>query len=99
MKQILDVIEERKLKYVCMPGSHNAGMSVLDGKTAFASSYNTQTQWLDIYHQLLRGSRWFDIRPCLGNGGGHYFCHYGNIGTFQGANGQTVQVAIDQVNQ
>ena len=99
MQATLDIIGDRKLKHVCMPGSHDAGMSKIDGKTPAASVDNTQTQFLDIYHQAIRGSRWFDIRPCLGNGGAHMLCHYGNVlGTSQGANGQSVQEAIDNVN-
>lgn len=33
MSSILTVIGERKLKHVCMPGSHDAGMSKLNGHT------------------------------------------------------------------
>jgi len=33
MSSILDVIGDRKLKHVCMPGSHDAGMWKIDGKT------------------------------------------------------------------
>ncbi|EDN10761.1 predicted protein [Histoplasma mississippiense (nom. inval.)] len=35
MSSILTVIGERKLKHVCMPGSHDAGMSKLNGHTEF----------------------------------------------------------------
>jgi hypothetical protein len=49
MHSILDVIGPRKLKYICMPGSHDAGMSGTDGKTVVANAGNTQTQFLDIY--------------------------------------------------
>jgi hypothetical protein len=95
----LDIIGDRKLKHVCMPGSHDAGMSKIDGKTPAASVDNTQTQFLDIYPQAVRGTRWFDIRPCLGNGGAQMLCHYGNVlWTSQGANGQSAQEAIYNVN-
>lgn len=33
MSTILDVIGERQLRYICMPGSHDAGMSVINGDT------------------------------------------------------------------
>lgn len=33
MSSILPIIGDRKLKHVCMPGSHDAGMSKLDGHT------------------------------------------------------------------
>lgn len=98
MQRSLDIIGDRKLKHICMPGSHDAGMSEIDGKTPLANADNSQTQVLDIYHQLVAGSRWFDVRPCLGNGGKHMLCHYSDIGAYQGANGQEVQEAIDNVN-
>ncbi|WEW59950.1 hypothetical protein PRK78_005432 [Emydomyces testavorans] len=101
MKSTLDIIGDRKLKHICMPGSHDAGISKIDGKTPLSTPDNTQTQMLDMYGQLVRGSRWFDIRPCLGNGGKHMLCHYGQIsgGTHQGGNGQSVQEAIDNINK
>ncbi|KAH8880986.1 pectin lyase-like protein [Thozetella sp. PMI_491] len=98
MKSILPTIGPRKLRHVCMPGSHDAGMSKLDGKTALATASNTQTQWLNIYNQLVRGSRFFDVRPCLGNGGRYMTCHYSQIGTYQGANGEGIANVISEVN-
>ncbi|CZS97930.1 uncharacterized protein RAG0_06810 [Rhynchosporium agropyri] len=100
LHSMLDIIGERKLKYVTMIGSHDAGMSVIDGSTAFSTWQNTQTQWLDIYGQLVRGSRWFDIRPCLGNNGKHMTCHYfvsknGAVGS----NGLEVDEVIMQINK
>lgn len=100
MASIRDIIGERKLKYVCIPGSHDAGMSTIDGRTTLADWANTQTQWLDIYGQLVRGSRWLDIRPCLGNGGKHMLCHYTvKTDSAYGANGLEVGEAIKQINR
>lgn len=83
-----------------MPGSHDAGMSTIDGRTTLADWANTQTQWLDIYGQLVRGSRWLDIRPCLGNGGKHMLCHYTvKTDSAYGANGLEVGEAIKQINR
>ncbi|KAK4203357.1 pectate lyase superfamily protein-domain-containing protein [Triangularia verruculosa] len=99
MHAILDIIGDRKLKYVCMPGSHDAGISKIDGNTALANWANTQTQWLDFYGQLMRGSRWFDVRPCLGNGGKHMLCHYTvTAGLAVGGNGLSVDDMINQIN-
>jgi hypothetical protein len=99
MRAIRDVIGERKLKHVCMPGSHDAGMNKIDGKTPFVDWKNTQTQWLDIYGQAVRGSRWFDVRPCLGNGGKHMTCHYTvTEASAVGGNGISVDETIDQIN-
>ncbi|PGH12173.1 hypothetical protein AJ79_04468 [Helicocarpus griseus UAMH5409] len=79
MSSILHIIGERKLKHVCMPGSHDAGMSKLDGHTQFANEGNTLTQYLNVYDQLRRGSRYFDVRPTIGNGGKFLTGHYSNI--------------------
>lgn len=100
MNSILGVIGDRKLKHVCMPGSHDAGMSKIDGHTGSGTWQNTQTQFLDLYGQLKRGSRWFDVRPCLGNGGQQLLCHYSEVlGVSQGGNGIKVSEAIDMVNR
>ncbi|KAF4548363.1 Glucan 1,3-beta-glucosidase-like protein 1 [Elsinoe fawcettii] len=100
MRDTLSIIGERKVKHICMPGSHDAGISLINGKTLASNQDNTQTQILDIYRQLVRGSRFFDIRPCLGNGGKHMLCHYTqDVGGFsQGANGQSVSELIADVN-
>ncbi|KAI1863819.1 uncharacterized protein JN550_009317 [Neoarthrinium moseri] len=99
MKSILPIIGDRMLKHVCIPGSHDAGMSKIDGHTGAGTASNTQTQVLDIYGQLLKGSRWFDVRPCLGNGGAQHLCHYSTVaGVSQGGNGIKVDEAIDMVN-
>jgi hypothetical protein len=95
----VDIIGDRKLKYVVMPGSHDAGMSEIHKATSGASRENTQTQWLNIYNQLVRGSRWFDIRPCLADGGKHKLCHYSDVGAYQGAFGQDVVDVLNQVNK
>ncbi|KAL5594624.1 hypothetical protein BROUX41_001543 [Berkeleyomyces rouxiae] len=89
------VIGSRKLKHVCMPRSHNAGMSTINGRTMFVSPSNAQNQILNIYQQLVRGSRWLDIRPCIGNTGEYLLCHYA---TRFGANGISVDEAILQIN-
>lgn len=102
MQSIMNVIGDWKLKHVCMPGSHDAGMSTIDGHTAHSDWSNTQTQWLDLYGQLVRGSRFLDVRPCLGNGGQQHLCHYSpNVAASgsQGANGIKVDAAIEMINR
>jgi hypothetical protein len=105
MGSIMDVIGPRKLKHVCMPGSHDAGMYKLDGKTPSANEGNTLTQWLNIYNQLRRGSRYFDVRPVVANADGDYYCgHYStvpdnDIGHMQGGNGERLSELVKQTNQ
>ncbi|KAL2889667.1 PLC-like phosphodiesterase [Ceratocystis lukuohia] len=89
------IIGDRKLKHVCMPGSHNAGMSTINSRTTFVTPSNAQNQILDIYQQLVRGSRWLDIRPCVGNSSNYMLCHYSNR---FGANGISLNDAISQIN-
>lgn len=54
----LDLLGDHLLKDLCIPGSHDSGMSVLNGKSTFATKQNTQTQILNIYQQLLCGIRY-----------------------------------------
>lgn len=48
---------------ICMPGSHDAGMFLVQDCSVGANSCNTQTQYLDFKGQLEGGIRVFDVRP------------------------------------
>ena len=86
------------LRHLCMPASHDAGMSTLDGKTALATTQNTVTQNLDIAGQLTYGARYFDIRPVIG-GGIFKTGHYDQVDCcWDGGNGQSIDDVISQVN-
>jgi hypothetical protein len=74
----------------------------VNGTTAFASSANVQTQTCTIGQQLQLGSRYFDIRPVI-HGGQYFTGHYSAISqsgvtTWQGANGQSIDSIISDVN-
>ncbi|KND91669.1 PI-PLC X-box domain-containing protein [Tolypocladium ophioglossoides CBS 100239] len=63
MRGIYDVIKDRKIQHVIMPGTHDSGMSRISGKIAsIGIPSNTQTQGINIYDQLRAGARWFDLR-------------------------------------
>ncbi|KAL4878000.1 PLC-like phosphodiesterase [Aspergillus karnatakaensis] len=63
MKQIYDVIKDRPVQHLVMPGTHDSGMSTISGEiVSIGSEANTQTQALNIYDQLRAGARWFDLR-------------------------------------
>ena len=63
MKGIYDVIKDRKMQHVVMPGTHDSGMSRISNKiVSLGSPANTQTQGINIYDQLRAGARWFDLR-------------------------------------
>ena len=64
------------LKEMCMLGSHDAGMYILNGGTIKALEHNTLTQSKSIHEQLNCGARYFDIRPVIGNGGKYLTGHY-----------------------
>jgi hypothetical protein len=86
------------LQQLCMPASHDAGMSKLDGNTAFANTQNTVTQNLDIAGQLTYGARYFDIRPVI-SGGIFKTGHYNQVlCCWDGGNGQSIDDVITQVN-
>ncbi|KAF7791758.1 hypothetical protein EIP86_002782 [Pleurotus ostreatoroseus] len=101
MQSQLPLIGNRKLRHVCMPGSHDAGMSKIDGHTLLGGiPEHVLTQSQDIAHQLASGSRYFDVRPVIA--AGHYKTgHYSKMGNTlkgQGANGQSIAEIVDQIN-
>lgn len=94
MQDNLDALGCRQLREICMPGSHDAGMSEFNSPTFGVTDYETLTQTLDISGELHAGARYFDIRPVI-NGG-----HYGTghfTGVF-GADGQSMQDIIWDIN-
>lgn len=113
MAENIALLGNRPLRHLCMPGSHDAGMSEFNASTAFANAGNTKTQTLGILQQLRKGVRYFDVRPVISGGQfhtGHYgeieigfevpiFGGYVSLGTsFQGANGQSIASVIQDVN-
>ncbi len=63
MRGMYDVIRDRPVRHLILPGSHDAGMSKISGQiTSIGSEENTQNQGVSIYDQLRAGSRWFDLR-------------------------------------
>ncbi|KAF1959627.1 PLC-like phosphodiesterase [Byssothecium circinans] len=100
MHQSLGSIGNRTLKQICMPGSHDAGMSEFDPGTIGATFANSQTQVLNIYDQLIAGSRYFDLRPVVSNGewkAGHY-SKIDNTKIGIGGNGMLISDVVKQVN-
>ncbi|KAH7400960.1 PLC-like phosphodiesterase [Phaeosphaeria sp. MPI-PUGE-AT-0046c] len=102
MQQSMGSLANRTLKHICMPGSHDAGMTTFTPGTIGANYANTQTQYLNFYQQLMVGSRFFDLRPVLSNGqwvSGHYSALENDIeDIWLGGNGQTIASIIQQIN-
>ena len=75
------------LSSLIMPGSHDAGMSVLSGCT-FGTQGLTKTQYLDISGQLMSGARYFDIRPSYSDSLNSWVTYHRTKGL--GCNGQSI---------
>ena len=99
MQSARGTLGARTLREICMPGAHDAGMSARNGGTAGAFDCNSLTQTAGVAGQLAAGARYFDVRPAI-SGGEYYTGHYSDLGnvTWQGANGQSVQSIVDDVN-
>ncbi|CAK7219086.1 hypothetical protein SCUCBS95973_003705 [Sporothrix curviconia] len=99
MAAILDVIGGRKLKHVCLLGSHDAGMSAVHGSTAEIDRDNVCTQAFNISEQLALGSRYFDVRPVVCNGGEYRTGHYSVPSKIVfGGNGELLEDIVQEVN-
>lgn len=102
MQNNLSVLGSRTLRQICMPGTHDAGMSSIVSGTGFSDSCNTQTQTTNILGQLQAGSRYFDIRPVISSGQyltGHYSdIGSGSVNSWQGGNGESIQSIISDIN-
>ena len=91
---------QRKLSQVCLPGAHDAGMSVLTKSTSLSSVCNTQTQEHTIGGQLSRGVRYFDLRPAVWSSSeqtiymGHFSSH---LGYEFGSIGQKLSDVLNEV--
>ncbi|PQK17480.1 hypothetical protein BB8028_0007g06750 [Beauveria bassiana] len=103
MKDMYDVIKDRKMHHVVVPGSHDAVMNniTMAGWWGFGSADNTETQSLDLYHQLKVGSRYFDMRISSVNNGKFYGAHVSDeLGkTPAGATGPSLDDLIIGMNR
>ncbi|VBB80756.1 Putative protein of unknown function [Podospora comata] len=109
MQKSLDTIGHYKLRDICVPSSHDAGMSKAPWSTTFAAAGSIITQILSVEQQLHKGVRYLDIRPIFFRGKwvcGHYsfipenkWINIGPMGTWQGGNGGNIQDIIDGINR
>ncbi|KAI0342747.1 PLC-like phosphodiesterase [Trametopsis cervina] len=99
MQNTLPTIGTRTLRQLCIPGSHDSGMSIVTGHTGLAEPSIVLTQTHTIGTQLTLGARYFDIRPVLA-AGTFKTGHYADIGVvgWQGADGQLVQDVVGELN-
>lgn len=108
MKGIYDVIKDRQVQHLFLPGTHDAGMSRISGNLAsLGSAPNTQTQGLTIYDQLRAGSRLFDLRVGTVHNAtdtskyGYWILHVNNekADVAIGNSGEALDEVIQEVNQ
>lgn len=99
----LDKWQNRAIRQLCVPASHDSGMSLVTWKTGWASAWSIMTQYNSVYDQLKNGVRYFDLRPVFHSGqwvSGHYtFVDHWAINSWQGGDGESIQSIIDQVNR
>lgn len=100
MEENLFILGTKKLKEICIPGSHDSGMSILAGcNNNLITKEVVLTQSFSIFQQLLFGIRYFDIRPVIFNGiyytGHFYFIN----GVMYGGVGETIDEIIDSTNR
>lgn len=99
----LDKWQDRTLRQLCVPASHDSGMSLVTSKTRLAAPTSIITQFNSVYDQLKNGIRYFDLRPVHHDGqwvSGHYtFVDQSPINSWQGGDGESIQSIIDQVNR
>ncbi|EKM58286.1 uncharacterized protein PHACADRAFT_90426 [Phanerochaete carnosa HHB-10118-sp] len=99
MHRNLSTLGNRQLRQICIPGSHDSGMSIVDGKTPLANENNVITQTASIATQLFLGGRYFDTRPVIASGQ-FKTGHYSGIEVlgWQGADGQNFAQIIEEIN-
>ncbi len=94
-----DLLKDRKLKDICIPGSHDAGM-YKHQKCDFGVECNTVTQEYSIYNQLVSGARFFDFRPICWheNPDDWYLGHFDIVdGNADGCCGAYLDNALDDI--
>ncbi|KAF5240009.1 hypothetical protein FAUST_4593 [Fusarium austroamericanum] len=106
MHNIKNVIRDRTLDQIVMPGSHDSGMSTITGALlAFGGTWqNAQTQNLNINSQLWAGARWFVLRIATihkPSGSYEFYALHVNEETNNspvGASGEKFSDIIDEIN-
>ncbi|ASS48025.1 MAG: hypothetical protein A3D31_00960 [Candidatus Fluviicola riflensis] len=92
-----NLLANKPLNKICIPGSHDSGTYEHSGLTAFGWVGNTKTQIFDIQMQLMQGIRVFDLRPALHNGA-FFTYHASNVaGKLQGAIGAKMEDVFAQI--
>jgi hypothetical protein len=99
MSDYLPQIGSMRLRDICIPASHDSGMSKLTWHTTHGTKNNSLTQTHDIAGQLQLGIRQFDIRPALESDDTFWSYHVSDsVLGWVGGRGQSLAEIIEQVN-
>ncbi|MDB5034985.1 MAG: cell surface protein [Chlorobi bacterium] len=97
MRNSYDILKDRTLREICIPGAHDAATYTLQHCSTGAGTCNTQTQRRNMVGMLEAGVRYFDIRPAIDNST-MYSGHFSNsIVGIVGCCGDTMQNILDAV--
>lgn len=99
------LLSKRSLRQLCVPGSHDAGMSFSNWAAPLVNDWNTLTQSGNVLDQLRSGSRFFDLRPFVASTVWHqnipaetfYTYHGDNLAAF--ALGESLESIVEGLNQ
>ncbi|KAL1614679.1 hypothetical protein SLS54_009552 [Diplodia seriata] len=102
MHQNLRKLGHRPLHQLCIPGTRNAGISILTQHPDSILAPMLQCQSQSVHGQLLDGSRYLDIRPVIGGGTlwtGHYNKATNLDSLWIGDRGQSLRGIVDDINR
>ncbi|KAJ2981303.1 hypothetical protein NUW58_g6721 [Xylaria curta] len=90
-------LNERTLRQICMPGTHNSGMHKVTERFGPLPPPNSAVvcQTGSVWDQLRHGIRCFDIRPVVSKDKGYYTGHFSPP---WGATGQSIRDVVNNVN-
>ncbi|KZT04935.1 PLC-like phosphodiesterase [Laetiporus sulphureus 93-53] len=99
MQSNLSTLGSRPLRHLCMPGTHDSGMSTLRAHSALVTHKDTITQVHTIGGQLALGARYFDCRPVI-RGGQYVSGHYADVKDvgWMGGTGQSFADIVREIN-
>jgi hypothetical protein len=103
MRAMYDVIKDRQLRHVVVPGAHDAGVDRISdsGWFGLGTPSTAQTQSLNQYNQLKVGVRYFDMRIVSVNWGDFWSAHVNteDAAAPVGATGESLDDIIKDINQ
>lgn len=101
MADMWNVIGNRPLRDIVLPGTHDSGIYQLSEKFPLIGpdECNTRTQEFKIKEQLEKGARYFDVRPAFWSANDTWYLAHGGVRDFgfTGAFGEKLQDVLNDV--